>query len=186
MNLSFPALRISALGLLGASLLAGAGCGQSSSATGATSGSVQEQSVCAGDPRAETYVTDMEATATDSAIKMKLVDSNPGPPVVGNNTWQVMLLDENGAPITGLSTCDPAVTGSNYTCQSPGIVLNAWMPDHGHGSEIHPTGTPMGTPGMYELNPVYLFMPGIWTITVEVTLADKKTDQVVYTFCVNG
>src|SRR5690242_1168531 len=107
------------LHLLFAISLSAAACGDSGGMTGGTDAMTIG---CANDPRAMTYTADMMITDTVShLIKFELVNSMPGPPVKGTNTWTVKLLDMNNQPIT-----DAAAN----------MKVEPFMPDHGHGTSV--------------------------------------------------
>jgi hypothetical protein len=151
-----------------------AGC--SSNATGGTGGgggaaatTGTGTSVCAKDPRGTPYQAGMSETSPDGAVKIGLVVSDPAPPTRGNNTFTLELTDAAGHPITGAK-----------------IATKTWMPDHGHGSSITPSTTPGQKPGQYVIDPLNLFMPGIWQITFDVTPAHGSAESVMFTFCIDG
>jgi hypothetical protein len=96
----------------------------------------------------------------------ELAAFDPAPPVVGTNTWTVRVLDANEAPVTGAQ-----------------LAIKAFMPLHGHGSSAVPQITPQGD--SYSIAGVYLFMPGLWQITLTATTADG-TDSAVFNFCIDG
>jgi hypothetical protein len=58
------------------------------------------------------------------------------------------------------------------------------MPDHGHGTDGIANVTAASAPGQYTVDPLYLFMAGYWTITVNITNG-ATTDQVVYSVCLS-
>jgi hypothetical protein len=123
---------------------------------------------CINDPRAMTYTADMMLTMTATQkLKFELVNSMPGPPVKGNNTWQVKLLDANNQPVTGAM-----------------IKVTPFMPDHGHGTSVVPQVTPMGDG--YTVTPLYLFMAGLWQVTIEVDSSPAGADSAVFYFCIPG
>lgn len=158
------ALGFAALGC-GSQSASGGGGGDTTS-SGAAGGT---PSICASDPRGEPYHPGLSAKAMDGAISVRFVDANPAPPTRGNNTFTIILTDKSGAPIDGAD-----------------IQTKTWMPDHGHGSSIDPTARADKTPGGYVIDPVNLFMPGIWQITFDVTEKDETTDSVMFTFCIDG
>jgi hypothetical protein len=157
-------------------LLAAAACGPAETTGGAGGQSSTSASTgtpapaaCAKDPRVAVYAVGVEAKSTDGALTVHFLGASPSPPVKGNNTWTVQLLDAKGQPINGAA-----------------IVTKAFMPDHGHGSSIKPQATAKGTDGTYEITPVNLFMPGVWQITFEVTTAGGVADSAVVMFCIDG
>lgn len=101
----------------------------------------------------------------NQSMRVELVTTAPQPPERFDNTWQVLITDMSGAPVEA------------------GLVdARTWMPDHGHASPKAIVVTSMGE-GVYELDPVNLFMPGLWEITVEVTPEGGSPDDVVWKFC---
>ena len=69
--------------------------------------------------------------------------------------------------------------------QTATISAKPWMPDHGHGTTPPRFGAqPLGN-GAFSLGPMDLFMPGFWTVTLDVQ-ADGKQDTVVFSFCLEG
>lgn len=124
---------------------------------------------CEKDPRVDTYVANLAKKSASGAYDVTLVSSDPAPPVRGNNTW-VVKVEKGGAPV------------SNAT-----LSITAFMPDHGHGSSVKPTITSNGD-GTYKIEPLYLFMPGVWKVTVGIAAdADAGAeDPAVFMFCVAG
>ncbi len=98
----------------------------------------------------------------------ELVAANPAPPEQFDNTWTVKVSDSGGMPVAG------AVT-----------FADTWMPDHGHASPKAITTTELAD-GEYVLEPVNLFMPGLWEITVNAELSDGTVEKTVFSFCLNG
>jgi hypothetical protein len=80
----------------------------------------------------------------------------------------VRLEDEAGTPIEG------AV-----------VEVLGWMPDHGHGSTVEAQVSAGEAPGEVVLDPVNLYMPGIWDVTIAVEAGDL-VEEVVFTFCIEA
>jgi hypothetical protein len=144
-----------------------AGCSSSTSGQPATADSGPAPSACATDPRAQTYSPGMSQPGATGLVKIALLSIAPNPPTKGNNSWTIKVTDASGAPLDGLS-----------------ITVKPFMPDHGHPSSIVPEVAPAGTPGEYNVTLLNLFMPGIWTITFDVTMSNMSTDSSVFTFCI--
>lgn len=161
-----PAMR-----LLWAFLTFGAlGCSSPTTATtpADTGTPAQEATVtCTGDPRADTYVANLERLGTGKAMKFVLVQGDPAPPSRGNNTWTLKIADASSKPITDAT-----------------IEIKPFMPDHGHGSSVKPSAT-KNTDGSYKIDPLYFFMPGLWQVTFNAT-SGATSDTAVFTFCVAG
>jgi hypothetical protein len=145
------------------------GC-SSPSASPSDAGTVDESPVigCLNDPRDDTYVQGLAKAGKSGQLQFVLVSSDPAPPAVGNNTWVVKIVDAKGAPVTGATF--PSIT--------------AFMPDHGHGSQAKPVATDNGD-GTYTITPLYLFMGGLWQITLQAQ-SGAATDSAVYSFCIQG
>jgi len=112
------------------------------------------------------YSPNMSLMSTSGAFKVVLVDSMPGPPIKGTNTWTIKIVDESGAPQDGLT-----------------ITPSANMPLHNHPPSVMAAVTPMGG-GVYELSPVYLFMAGLWDVTLTWVPASGVKESVVFPMCV--
>jgi hypothetical protein len=143
---------------------------------------------CSTDPLAETYASNMEQAGMAGNFKFVLVKSTSlsqqgttveGAPVVGTNTWTIKILDKNGAPVVG-ATFPPE---SSWPAGWP-IGVYPYMPHHGHGSTSHPTVTD-NMDGTYTIGGVYLFMAGLWQITIN-TKSGTWADSAVFGFCVQG
>jgi hypothetical protein len=121
---------------------------------------------CETNPKAEVYAAGMKQSGDGSKLSFVLVSSDPGPPLRGTNTWKVKVLDTAGQPVTGAT-----------------LTVTPFMPEHGHGSQVVPTVTAEGD--QYEITNLYLFMPGLWQITVKA-VSGGTTDSAAFTFCVAG
>jgi len=128
----------------------------------------------AGDEAAE-LMCDSEERTDDFAIDLTkmgqrhsvaIAEAMPAQPIRGDNTWTVLITDESGTPVEGIT-----------------LDARPWMPDHGHGSSVEETVTDMGE-GMYMLDPLNLFMAGYWEVALEITDADGVTDEVMIAICV--
>ncbi|HEY2515142.1 MAG TPA: FixH family protein [Polyangiaceae bacterium] len=166
--------------------LFGAACSSSTSHTGSDAGSLSSgqtledaslidgsDSLCATDPRAESFVSGIQAKGASGAASVTIDSATPSTPIKGNNEWIVSVTDAQGAPLDGLT-----------------ITVSPFMPDHGHGSSITPQIAPLGG-GKYDITLINLFMPGIWQITLTLaTPGDggqaQAIDSAVFTFCISG
>ena len=131
---------------------------------------------CAADPRGETFVVGLEKMGAAGLIDVKLMSVTPAPPARGNNSWQIVLSSMSngtvGAPMDGMAS---------------NITVTPYMPDHGHGTPILVEVMAVdGQAGTYTLDPLNLWMPGLWQNTIEVTQGSgsaETIDHVVYDFC---
>ncbi|HEY1547476.1 MAG TPA: FixH family protein [Kofleriaceae bacterium] len=127
---------------------------------------------CADDPRSETYTVGFEKMGVNGLIDVKLQSASPAPPARGNNTWTIEL-----------SSMSNGVVGAPMDGMSADIAVTPYMPDHGHGTPILVEVAPVdGQPGTYSLDPLNLWMPGMWQNTIAVNLG-SASDKVVYDFC---
>lgn len=125
---------------------------------------------CAIDTRDEEFLAGMEKTGA-LGNTFRLVSSNPAPPERGDNVWQVEVEDSGGTPLEAAT-----------------LKVIPYMPDHNHTSAVIPTITE-DPPGSYELDPVNLFMPGVWEITVQATpegASQAMRDEAKFVFCVGS
>ena len=96
-------------------------------------------------------------------MQVVLVESSPGPPLRGTNEFTIRVLDGAGKP---LGSAPPTV--------------DAFMPDHGHGSSVRATVSAQPD-GSFLVQPLYLFMPGVWRVTFT-----EDTSSVAFFFCIAG
>ena len=89
----------------------------------------------------------------------------PSDPIRGDNAWMV-----------GVARDGEMLPGAE-------ISVRPWMPDHGHGTPVEIGITDMGD-GEYMLDPLNLFMAGLWEVHVTATLEDGTEEEVVFHACV--
>lgn len=82
----------------------------------------------------------------------------PNPPQVGRHDVVITLDDAGGGPLEGAM-----------------VVVAPWMPAHGHGSNM--VEAVEEAPGVYVAQDVWLNMPGIWDLHVNVE-AEQAGDLV--------
>ena len=116
----------------------------------------------------DTYTPGLEKVGPNG-YTVRLMSATPAPPVKGDNAWIIEILDDASALKDGLD-----------------IDVDPFMPQHGHGTPIEADVTAAGDPGGYILDPVNLFMPGIWEVTIELSEAATLVDSVMYKFCIDG
>jgi len=121
---------------------------------------------CEAELRDDTYAVGL---AKDGALlRVTFVDAMPAPPARYDNLWIVQVSDV----ATGTPLAD---------CVGEAIPV---MPDHMHGTSIEAHVTAGETAGEYVIDPVNLFMPGLWEVTLRFTCGEL-TDEVVFSFCVD-
>jgi hypothetical protein len=123
---------------------------------------------CAAETRKDIYTAGMTKPA--GQYQVKIVQSDPGPPVKGKMTTMVLeIADANGQPVDGAT-----------------VTVTPFMPDHGHGSARRVIVKPQGN-GRYEVSDIWLSMAGLWTLTVSVQPAGGgPIQEVVFSFCLDG
>lgn len=159
-------MRLSHFARLGFGLSLGLGAAL---ATGACSDDGDEDDLsynCATETRADEFVLGLTKPGESGRYMFKLVGADPAPPARGDNSW-VLGVETTASPAA-------PVTGAPMT-------VTPFMPDHEHGSGKTVTITPMTNAGEYKLEPVNLWMPGLWEVTVQVTGA--QSDRAVFRFC---
>ncbi len=168
-----PSLRLAPLALACVLVtLAVAACSSSSddggsSGASGTSGTSGTTSACATDTRKDIYTAGL-AKQTSGALSVKLMDATPAPPAKQSNALTFVVTDAAGKPVDGAT-----------------VSVTPFMPDHGHGSSVKPTITPMGG-GTYDVTNVYLPMPGLWRLTVTVQMPNVAAQDVAFSFCIDG
>jgi hypothetical protein len=121
---------------------------------------------CANDPRAMMYLPNMQQAGVGHLLTFVLQQSDPAPPARYNNTWTMKILNGAGAAVTGAT-----------------MTATPYMPDHGHGTSVVPTITPAGD--AYTVGPLYLYMAGLWQITLQAQ-STAGNDSGVFQFCIPG
>lgn len=86
-----------------------------------------------------------------TGFELRMLEAEPNPPVVGNNSWLVKVTHD-GKPLIGAEG---------------DIVVTPFMPDHGHGTPTTVSVTET-TDGVYRLEPVHLRMAGYWEIALDI------------------
>jgi hypothetical protein len=144
-----------------------AACGSSAVLTPTDAGNNQVID-CTKDPRVATYAPNLSVTSASGALDFILLSSNPAPPASETNVWLMRITNTSGV-------------------NQPDLVANVlpFMPDMGHGTSIVPSMTP-NTDGTYTVQPLYLFMAGVWSITFTTVPASGPSDSAVFFFCVEG
>jgi hypothetical protein len=118
---------------------------------------------CAG--AGEDFMLGMSKTTPSGAVTVAIVAAEPAPPLKGANSWTVQLSGESGEPITGAS-----------------VSFTGRMPLHRHGLTALPLIRELDG-GRYEIQPIILFMPQLWELSVVVTRNDD-TEAVTFDVCV--
>jgi hypothetical protein len=121
---------------------------------------------CSNETRDDVYMLGLERSGEQ--LTVRFVDAVPAPPARFDNTWILEVLDATGTPVDDVA-----------------LEVEPYMPDHMHGTSIATKVTAMDEPGQIELDPVNLFMPGLWEVRLRFTMADASTDEVVFRFCVD-
>lgn len=122
---------------------------------------------CAAETRDDEYRLGMEKVGT--ALTVRFVDALPAPPDRGDNSWTIEVLDA----ATGTPRSDVA------------LVVEPFMVDHNHGTPIECNVTPLDAPGQLKLEPINLWMPGLWEVRLHFTLPDDTPEQINFSFCVD-
>lgn len=167
------------LGIFGVAVLAASGCsGQSAepapggaSAAGGEGGAIAGEVSCSDDPRVDTYTAKLAKPGDEGVLGFELTESEPAPPAKGANTWTLTVTDADGNALSGT------------------LGVDLFMPDHGHGTSVPPVISFDDASQTYTVKPVYLFMPGVWRITLDYYAdpSDKKPlDEAEFYFCIEG
>lgn len=129
---------------------------------------IPDQVDCSKETRADTYAAGMSKTGAQG-FEFRLMEAAPTPPAKGDNDWTIEVLDASSTPMDGIS-----------------LDITPFMPDHGHGTTVNADITPTQEAGTYDVNPVNLWMPGYWEITVDASDDSGPLDSAVFAFCIEG
>lgn len=123
---------------------------------------------CAEETRDDDYMLGLERAGEH--LRVRFVDAMPAPPSRYDNIWTIEVLDlASDTPIDEVS-----------------LEVEPYMPDHNHGTSIVCDVTElMDAPGHLQLDPVNLFMPGLWEVRLHFVLDGDLSDDVVFRFCVD-
>ena len=100
-----------------------------------------------------------------TSLTLAIHDAMPSDPIRGDNAWTV------------------AISKDGEMQPGAAIEVKPWMPDHGHGTPVKIEITDMGE-GQYMLDPLNLFMAGLWEVHLDVTLEDGTNEELVFHACV--
>lgn len=113
---------------------------------------------CTTEPGVDTYSAGMQKLGVSGLFSFELVSSDPAPPALNGNTFVVAIKDMNGAPVTGE------------------LEAKLDMPKHGHSTTVQPVITFDPAQNSYTLDPMYLFMVGVWRIALTAHAAASSSD----------
>jgi len=119
-------------------------------------------------PAGDVYAAGMEHVGEAGRLKMALLEAEPAPPDRGDNRWTVRVLDADDVPQGGCA-----------------LEVKPFMPAHGHGANKDAVVTPAAEPGEYVVEPLDLFMPGLWEVRFTVECGGV-TDNVLFSFWIRG
>lgn len=122
-------------------------------------------SICASDPRVETFTPGLTKNGPAGAA-FTILSATPSAVSQGLNDWNVRVRDAGGTPIVGA------------------LTIASVMPDHGHGSPTVPTITANGD-GTYAISGINLSMRGVWQVTLTIA-SSQMNDSASFDFCVDG
>lgn len=149
-------------------------CSGNSDAPGAgtTSGDLQGTVSCEQDPRVDGY-QGLAKAGDLGVLSFRLAQVQPAPPAKGSNTFQLEITDASGAAVAGA------------------LKVDLKMPDHGHGTSVQPKTSFDPTTSEWTVDPLYLFMPGVWRIQLEAydgaaTTGVAPLDRTTLFFCIEG
>jgi hypothetical protein len=127
---------------------------------------------CTNDPRVDTYTANLKKAGQRSMLTFTLVESKPGPPIRGTNVLKLKVTKMDETPVTG------------------DLQVKLWMPDHGHGTSVIPEITLDAVTSTYDIEPAYLFMPGVWMVQFTsyegAADAGAPLDIGAFYFCIEG
>lgn len=121
-----------------------------------------------GDTSVDVYADGLMKVSTDGHFHVMLMNAEPAPPDVGQNTWTLRIVDMD----------DVAVDDATVT-------VSPFMPLHGHGTSPPENAATFSSDGTYEAGPFDLFMPGLWESTVTIEAGETR-DSAIFSFELEG
>jgi hypothetical protein len=132
---------------------------------------VEDTVSCEQDPRVDDY-QGLAKAGDLGVLSFRLAQAEPAPPAKGNNTFRLDITDSSGNPVAGA------------------LKVDLKMPDHGHGTSVKPKVSFDPATGEWTVDPLYLFMPGVWRIQLEAYDGAATTgtplDRTALFFCIEG
>jgi hypothetical protein len=127
---------------------------------------------CEQDPRVDAD-RELARTGDLGVLSFRLAQAEPSPPAKGNNTFHLDISDPSGAPVEGA------------------LKVDLKMPDHGHGTSVQPKVSFDPATSEWTVEPLYLFMPGVWRIQLEAydsaaAAGATPLDRTALFFCIEG
>jgi hypothetical protein len=135
---------------------------------------------CTSETGVDTYAAGLMKPGENGLFDFELVSSSPAPPALNDNTFVVRVTGPDGTPLDGT------------------LSATLFMPEHGHSSPDVPVVTFDASTSAFTLDPMNLFMVGLWriTFTFEPSVAAlagaagesdgaDASDTAVYEFCVD-
>ena len=116
------------------------------------------------------YGDEIKKAGAAGRFDFSLVSSTPSPPAQGDNVFVVQVRDANGNPAIGELS----------------VTLD--MPEHGHPSPKQPEIGFDAESEAFVLDPMRLFMVGLWRITFGFESAASGAplaDSAVFEFCID-
>ena len=119
------------------------------------------------DPREQTYAANMQVKGDKGVFTFVLVSCAPAPPAAENNAMVLQVLDASGAPVTSaqVTSVTPTMPLMSHGTSKPTVVANG--------------------DGTFNVSNVYLFMAGLWQITIDASSGSDQ-DSASFYFCVAG
>jgi YtkA-like len=121
---------------------------------------------CESSLMAETYTADMVHEGAQGKYTFTLLSANPVPPGQFGNTWTLKIVDASGKP--------PPVAD---------VTVDPRMPLMNHGTD-QPAQITAAKDGTFEVSNIYLFMPGLWSVTLGVVSDGATVDTAAFGFCI--
>ena len=146
-------------------------CACSSSRSGEPNAAAGAASSTVGCQRSDgdSYTPGLKKSGAAGRFDFTLLSSTPAPPALNDNLFVVQVSDQAGNPVSGELS----------------VALD--MPEHGHPSPTQPDISFDPERKAFVLDPMQLFMVGLWRITFSFDGADGGTrisDSAVFEFCI--
>jgi len=116
------------------------------------------------------YRPGIDKVGAKTGVRVAILEAVPAPPSEEDNAWRLLVTDANGEPVN-----DAKIV----------VIRTMKHGDSTHGDPRPMQVSPLSTPGEYQIEEMWLNMPGLWKITIELRAEDGQTavDSVDFSFC---
>ena len=124
---------------------------------------------CKVDPRVDPYMPNLVKPGDNGALLFQIVQSEPGPPKLGDNKFTVKVTDMSGMALM------------------VDLRVDVILVDRNQPSSVDPLVTFDAASGIYTIAPIAMQLPGLWRVGLDAQSdsdAGVTSDVVAFHFCI--